>query len=341
MLKIVYGSRPAQQIDAAIMSAIYYGAVKKSAELAKIKGLVPVLRLQRRLPRQQRTAAAGSVDRQRIPRDRLGGAARGSHRHHRRRLGLPARTGKRGTAQRVSHGVHAHGEHGHHGRAERVVRAVHVQPVRAQHAQRRVSDGEPLSAEGAHGARLGHAELRMQLINDRGSVQNLPIPELEASLPDCAGMDQRLSVRHSAARGPFVCQSQSLNFFYRKPQFRDILTIMRDGWRAGSRLAPTTTTPTTATPASRAPWSEAPERHQHRGRRWRRLRRRCRESRLRQRRRIAIPPRRRLPSLWKLESGVQQDAFPRPSMPALNVDEAIASPVREARADPGCEACSG
>jgi ribonucleotide reductase alpha subunit len=185
-------------------------------------------------------------------------------------------------------------------------------------------------------------DLRMQLINDRGSVQGLPIPEdLKLRYRTAQEMDQRLSVQHSAARGPFVCQSQSLNFFYRKPQFRDVLTIMRDGWRAGLKTGAyyhhsddgNTGFKSAVHQSSRTAKSVTNIEE-------------AMEATAQELQRVAITTKEEDPApmptkLVKLESGVQKDAPPTQSMPALNVDAAIAFACPRGAGGPGCEACSG
>lgn len=342
MLKIVYGSRPAQQIDAAIMSAIYYGAVKKSAELAKIKGSYPSFDYNGGCP-----ASRGQLQPDLWTAN--GFLETGWEERLAEVTGITADDWDYLRAQ-VKEGLrnaYLTACMPTASTAIMVARNESFEPFTSNLYARNTLSGEFLMVnryllKELMELGLWSHELRMQLINDRGSVQNLPIPEsLKLRYRTAQEMDQRLSVRHSAARGPFVCQSQSLNFFYRKPQFRDILTIMRDGWRAGLKTGAYyhhsddgNTSFKSAVVGSAKSVTNIEE---------------AMEATAQALQRVAITtkeedrdPAPTTPTkLVKLESGVQQDAFPRPSMPALNVDEAIAFACPRGKGGPGCEACSG
>jgi ribonucleoside-diphosphate reductase alpha chain len=55
----------------------------------------------------------------------------------------------------------------------------------------------------------------------KGSVQNLDgLPkEFKEIYKTAYEIDQKLLIKMSAERGPFVCQSQSLNLFFDNPSF--------------------------------------------------------------------------------------------------------------------------
>jgi ribonucleoside-diphosphate reductase alpha subunit len=342
MLKIVYGSRPAQQIDAAVMSAIYYGAVKKSAELAKLKGSYPSFDYNGGCPASRGQlqpdlwVANGFLETG--WEDRLAevtGITADDWDYLRAQVKCGLRNAYLTACMPTA------------STAIMVARNESFEPFTSNLYARNTLSGEFLMVNRyllreLVSLGLWSHDLRMQLINDRGSVQGLPIPEdLKLRYRTAQEMDQRLSVQHSAARGPFVCQSQSLNFFYRKPQFRDVLTIMRDGWRAGLKTGAyyhhsddgNTGFKSAVHQSSRTAKSVTNIEE-------------AMEATAQELQRVAITTKEEDPApmptkLVKLESGVQKDAPPTQSMPALNVDAAIAFACPRGAGGPGCEACSG
>lgn len=66
-------------------------------------------------------------------------------------------------------------------------------------------------------------ELRQELIRNSGSVQALSIPdEMKQRYKTIWEIKQKALIDQSADRGPFVCQSQSLNLYFENPEFRKI-----------------------------------------------------------------------------------------------------------------------
>ncbi len=66
-------------------------------------------------------------------------------------------------------------------------------------------------------------ELRQELIRSSGSVQSLKIPDdLKERYKTIWEIKQKVMIDQSADRGPFVCQSQSLNLYFDNPQFQKI-----------------------------------------------------------------------------------------------------------------------
>ena len=117
---------------------------------------------------------------------------------------------------------------------------------------------------------LWNAETRNALIRDRGSVAHLGLP------PDVAEcyktvwqMSQKWLIDHAAARGMFVCQSQSLNLYVAEPTAGKLASMHMYGWKKGlktgiyylrSRAAADTTQfslPTEPPPAAAASASAA------------------------------------------------------------------------------------
>ena len=78
-------------------------------------------------------------------------------------------------------------------------------------------------------------ELRQKLLQERGSVQKITeIPEdLRERYKTAWEIRQKELLDQSAERGAFVCQSQSLNIFLRKPTINLLYSIHLHGWRKG------------------------------------------------------------------------------------------------------------
>ena len=74
-----------------------------------------------------------------------------------------------------------------------------------------------------------------RIIYNNGSVQRIKaLPSfLREVYKTVWELDQKELVRMSADRGPFVCQSQSLNLYVDKPDFNTLLNIHFLGWRLG------------------------------------------------------------------------------------------------------------
>jgi ribonucleoside-diphosphate reductase alpha chain len=78
-------------------------------------------------------------------------------------------------------------------------------------------------------------ELRDRLMAHDGSVQDLSeIPEDVRKLYRTVWeIPQRCIIDHAVARGPFVCQSQSMNLFMTKPSFSRLSSALMYAWRKG------------------------------------------------------------------------------------------------------------
>ena len=78
-------------------------------------------------------------------------------------------------------------------------------------------------------------EVREQIFRKRGSVQGIEaIPESVQELYKTAWeISQKRLLEQAAERGPYVCQSQSLNLFLRKPSFTLLYSVHMYGWKLG------------------------------------------------------------------------------------------------------------
>lgn len=82
---------------------------------------------------------------------------------------------------------------------------------------------------------LWNQETKDRLLFDKGSVQNLKnFPSFLKDVYKTAfEVDQKLIVKMSAERGPFICQSQSLNLYFDRPSFKELTSTHFFGWKNG------------------------------------------------------------------------------------------------------------
>jgi ribonucleoside-diphosphate reductase alpha chain len=82
---------------------------------------------------------------------------------------------------------------------------------------------------------LWDEEMRLALLESGGSVQGVErVPaELRRRFRTAREIDQRLLTRHAAARNPFLSQTMSLNYYFGVPVLSEALTVLVDGWKAG------------------------------------------------------------------------------------------------------------
>ena len=82
---------------------------------------------------------------------------------------------------------------------------------------------------------LWSSELRERIVLNGGSVQGIQgVPEdLQARYKTAWDLKQIHVVRHAANRGPFVCQSQSMNLFVEDPTLERMTRMHFYSWRAG------------------------------------------------------------------------------------------------------------
>jgi len=78
-------------------------------------------------------------------------------------------------------------------------------------------------------------DLKQKIIGQNGSVQGLSeIPDdLQALYKTGWEIKQRTLIDLAAGRGPFICQSQSLNLFLENPNYAKLTSMHFYGWKAG------------------------------------------------------------------------------------------------------------
>lgn len=82
---------------------------------------------------------------------------------------------------------------------------------------------------------LWNKTIRNAIIRDGGSIQNIPdIPkDLRAIYKTSWDLKQRVIIDQAAARGPYVCQSQSMNLFVAAPTFGKLSAMHLYSWKRG------------------------------------------------------------------------------------------------------------
>ena len=82
---------------------------------------------------------------------------------------------------------------------------------------------------------LWNDEMRNKIMANEGSVQNIDeIPEeLKSVYKTVWEIKQKALIDLSIQRGPFICQSQSLNIFMEEPDFKRLSSMHFYGWSKG------------------------------------------------------------------------------------------------------------
>jgi ribonucleoside-diphosphate reductase alpha chain/ribonucleoside-diphosphate reductase subunit M1 len=82
---------------------------------------------------------------------------------------------------------------------------------------------------------LWTSEVRNQLIADNGSIQNISsIPiDIKKLYKTVWEIKQKNIIDQSADRGPFICQSQSLNIHMAEPTFSKLTSLHFYAWKKG------------------------------------------------------------------------------------------------------------
>jgi ribonucleoside-diphosphate reductase alpha chain len=82
---------------------------------------------------------------------------------------------------------------------------------------------------------LWNGVIRDKIISENGSVQN--IPEIPSNVKEVYKtvweMSQKVIIDLAADRGPFICQSQSMNLYFAKPNFGAMNSALFYGWKKG------------------------------------------------------------------------------------------------------------
>jgi ribonucleoside-diphosphate reductase alpha chain len=85
------------------------------------------------------------------------------------------------------------------------------------------------------GLELWNEDMKNAILQNNGSVQNIPgIPEdIKQLYKTVWEIKQRVLIDMAAGRGPYICQSQSLNLWVANPNFKILTSMLFHGWRLG------------------------------------------------------------------------------------------------------------
>ena len=82
---------------------------------------------------------------------------------------------------------------------------------------------------------LWNSQIKNMIVASNGSVQNIPaIPEWIKNLYKVVWeISQKVMIDMAASRGPFICQSQSLNLYQENPRFDRMSSMHFHAWKMG------------------------------------------------------------------------------------------------------------
>jgi len=81
---------------------------------------------------------------------------------------------------------------------------------------------------------LWNESMKQAIVARNGSVQGLQIPEeIQARYKTSWELPQKILIDMAAARGAFICQSQSLNLFMAEPNYAKLTSMHFYGWKKG------------------------------------------------------------------------------------------------------------
>jgi ribonucleotide reductase alpha subunit len=82
---------------------------------------------------------------------------------------------------------------------------------------------------------LWNKNIKDMIIANNGSIQNISgIPdEIKEIYKTAFEIKQKVIIDLAAERGPFICQTQSMNLFFEEPTHKTLISAMIYGWKAG------------------------------------------------------------------------------------------------------------
>jgi len=82
---------------------------------------------------------------------------------------------------------------------------------------------------------LWSEEVKKAIIVNEGSIKGIDlIPvEIQKLFQTVWDLKQKVLLQHAAARGPYICQSQSMNIFMEAPTRGKVKAMLMWGWNAG------------------------------------------------------------------------------------------------------------
>ena len=221
MLKLPYESREAMQLDAEILETIYYGALEASVELA------------------ERDGPYGRFEGSPASHGKLQFDLWGEHHTHPSNRydwdAMKARVMKTGLRNSMLVALMPTAS-----TSQILGNCECFEPFQSNVFKRSTLAGEFLVVN-RHLMRdlvalgLWDEAMRRELLAADGSVQGIAsVPdELKAVYKTVWEVPQRAIIDHAVARGPYVCQSQSMNLFMATPSFQKLSSALIYGWKQG------------------------------------------------------------------------------------------------------------
>jgi ribonucleoside-diphosphate reductase alpha chain len=82
---------------------------------------------------------------------------------------------------------------------------------------------------------IWNEEIRNKIISNNGSIQNIPeIPDdIKALYKTVWELSQKIIINMAADRGPYVCQSQSMNLYIKDPNAAKLTSAIFHAWKSG------------------------------------------------------------------------------------------------------------
>jgi len=82
---------------------------------------------------------------------------------------------------------------------------------------------------------LWSTEMKDRILLDNGSIQNIDeIPRNIRNLYKTSwDLSQKVVIDHAAERAPYICQSQSLNLYMKRPDFSKLSSMHMYAWKKG------------------------------------------------------------------------------------------------------------
>lgn len=118
-----------------------------------------------------------------------------------------------------------------------------IEPLQSNLFKRKTSNGEFITYNKymiADLIKIGKwtDQIKEQIMADGGSIQNIDVPDtLKEIYKTSWEIKQKIVIDQSAARGPFVDQTQSLNLHYEGPTIAKINSALFHAWRLGLKTA--------------------------------------------------------------------------------------------------------
>jgi ribonucleoside-diphosphate reductase alpha chain len=81
---------------------------------------------------------------------------------------------------------------------------------------------------------LWNKKLKDSIISKNGSIQHLELPiDIKNRYKTVWEINQKSLIQLAIDRSPFICQSQSMNLFFKEPNLANLTSALFFGWKNG------------------------------------------------------------------------------------------------------------